>query len=951
MPYPSAGQAGPPPQPGQTPSRGGAPQPGQMPQYGGARQPGPPPQTSGTPRPAAMPYPGGAGQAGPPAQPGQMPPHGGARQAGPPQPGQTPPQTAATSQTTAMHQPGGTRQRDTDPTGRRAEAAFEDTQAMLAAQAAGGRPPGSGPGETGRSRRARGVRGAGTPMGSGGPGGPAGGGPGDGEDEDEPDKRGWRRFVPSWKIVMASFVVLAAGVFGMIAVAYANTPVPTGVQADVDDQGSVIYYADGKTAIARLGVKRTPVEINQVPAGVVDAVIALENRDFRTDSGIDLTGMMRSFWSTATGAQVQGASTITQQMARGYYDGLSKEVSIQRKIKEIFVAVKINKTLSKDEILKRYLNAIYFGRGANGIGAAAQAFFGKPIGKLTPPEGAYLAGRIQNPSTFDIQEQSGNFAATKERYNAALKYMVESNPTAYGKYAGAKFEDLKFAKIKTDKSYDGLKGYMLNIVFRELEKRGISQDDLKTKGLKIYTTFDKKMMETAKSAVNARTASLDPTIHATVASVNPKNGRVVAFYSGDDYTQDYNNRAFTSTKQAASAFKPYVLAAWLENGWSLNSYVDGMSTIDMPGTTTIKNSHAAPYGPITTEKALADSVNTVFVQMGDKVGLKEVARIAKEAGVGEEAKRNPSYQGKNGVDYAVDEQKFQVTIGSASVTAVEQAAGYSIFANAGKHVDWHTVIKVVDAKTGLVVLPEQAVERQVISADAAADAVVALQEVVKSGTGTAANFGVRPVAGKTGTNDNNKDAWFVGFTPQLVTAVGMFKDVPYDKTGKRALKVDKHGLPNAKIKGVLWKEEPMPSFIGGGGTPTQIWHDYMQIVTAKDKVEQFPPPSHTGVTNNLVTPKPTPSPTPTAEDPFTPDGGDGGGGNEWPDDGGFGTGDGSGDGGDQMDRPPGEECLPGDGSCDNRGGGGDGSPNGEFGGGAAPGAATGPNPQPSGQRP
>ena len=287
-------------------------------------------------------------------------------------------------------------------------------------------------------------------MGSGGPGGPAGGGPGDGEDEDEPDKRGWRRFVPNWKIVMASFVVLAAGVFGMIAVAYANTPVPTGVQATVDDQGSVIYYGDGKTAIARLGVKRTPVKIDQIPDGVVDAVIALENRDFRTDSGIDLTGMMRSFWSTATGAQVQGASTITQQMARGYYDGLSKEVSIQRKIKEIFVAVKINKTLSKDEILERYLNAIYFGRGANGIGAAAQAFFGKPIGKLTPPEGAYLAGRIQNPSAFDIQEQKGDFAATKERYGAALKYMVESNPTAYGKYAGAKFEDLKFAKIKDD---------------------------------------------------------------------------------------------------------------------------------------------------------------------------------------------------------------------------------------------------------------------------------------------------------------------------------------------------------------------------------------------------------------------------------------------------------------------------------------------------------------------
>ena len=141
--------------------------------------------------------------------------------------------------------------------------------------------------------------------------------------------------------------------------------------------------------------------IDQIPDRVVDAVIASENRDFRTDSGIDLTGMMRSFWSTATGAQVQGASTITQQMARGYYDGLSQEVSIQRKIKEIFVAVKINKTLSKDEILERYLNTIYFGRGANGIEAAAQAFFGKPIGKLTPPRAptSRAGSRTRAPST------------------------------------------------------------------------------------------------------------------------------------------------------------------------------------------------------------------------------------------------------------------------------------------------------------------------------------------------------------------------------------------------------------------------------------------------------------------------------------------------------------------------------------------------------------------------
>ncbi|MFJ2028082.1 transglycosylase domain-containing protein [Streptosporangium sp. NPDC087985] len=838
----------------------------------------------------------------------------------------------------------GIRRHDTDPTGgRRPEAAFEDTQAMLAAQARADRSPGSGPGGRRRARVGRGAGGPGSEghAGSGGPGGPGGRGPGD-DDEDGPDSRGWKRYVPSWKIVVASFTVLTAGVFGMIAVAYANTPVPLTTQASVDDRGSVIYYADGKTPIARLGVKRTPVTIKQIPAHVQDAVIALENRSFREDSGIDFAGIARSIWSTASGAQLQGASTITQQMARGYYEGLSQEVSIKRKIKEIFVAIKISKTLPKDEILERYLNTIYFGRGAYGIQAAAKAFFGKNVMQLTPPEAAYLAGRIQNPSNFDVLESNGKYAATKERYDAALRYMAEMNPGAYGKYADTPFEKLKFTKIKTVQTYAGLRGYMLNIVFKELEKRGIDKAALETKGLKVYTTFDKKKMEDAQKVVKARTANLESTIHASIASVNPKNGRVVAFYSGDDFLHGFNNRAFESPKQAASAFKPYVLAAWLEAGYSLNSYIDGVSKIKLEGTTEIGNSHAAPYGPIDMVKAMADSVNTVFAKMGEHVGLDAVAKIAKDAGVGEEAKKNPYYHGLNAVDYAVQEQKYLTTIGVASVTAVEQAAGYSIFANEGKHVDWHTVIKVVDTN-GLVLLKEQAVERQVITPESAADAIVALQAVVKSGTGTAANLGARPVAGKTGTNNSYKDAWFVGFTPQLVTAVGMSKDVPYNKPvgqpGRRPLKVDKYGQPSSKVKQVSWAEEPMPSFIGGGGTPTQIWHDYMALATANDPIEQFPPRANSGTQENLATPKPTPSPT-MADDQSNPDD------NGWSPD-------------DQAAPHDDQGCLPGDITCDSSGDGGfpdtgDGSGVDIGGTGGAPAGFVPdprPRPRPSGQRP
>ncbi|MFB9676877.1 transglycosylase domain-containing protein [Streptosporangium vulgare] len=904
------------------------------------------------PQPGGMPYPGAASQqpGGPPRRDAGAP--GGMQQRGPGGPG-GPGGPAAPG---GPGGPGGTpqRRRDTDPTGRRAEAAFEDTQSMLAAQAGGGRSAGSRPGEGGRRRRGRGASGpaAGGPGGPEGPEGPGGGGP---DDDDEPQAKRWTRFLPNWKIVMASFVVLSAGVFGMIAVAYANTPIPNSTQASADDRGSVIYYRDKKTPIARLGVQRVPVKLEQIPKHVQDAVIALENQTFRTDSGIDIAGMARSLWSTVSGTQLQGASTITQQMARGYYEGLSQEVSIQRKIKEIFVSVKLSKEKTKDEILQEYFNLVYFGHGAYGIQAAAKTFFGKNVGQLTVPEGAYLAARVQNPSAFDAQEKKGDYSAIKWRFGAAIKNMGELDPAAYGKYAGSSFEDLKFKKAKAANTYKGLKGYMLNIVLRELKGRGIEQEDLDTEGYKVYTTFDEKMMKEAQKAVKARTASLEPTIHARLASVDPKNGRVLAFYSGDDFVNDFNNRAFDSTKQAASAFKPYVLAAWLENDKSLDSLVDGMRTIKMPGTTPISNSGNAAFGPIDMVKAMASSVNTVFVQMGKEVTLQEVARIAKLAGVGEKAKDNPAYAGKNAVDYAVEEQKYQVTIGSASVTAVEQAAGYGIFANEGKHFDWHTITKVTTVDGG-VVLPEQIVERQVITPESAADTTVALQAVVRGGTGGAANLGTRPVAGKTGTNNGYKDAWFVGFTPQIVTAVGMSKDVPYNRAGTRKLKVDKYGLPNRKIKdeNLLWKEEPMPSFIGGGGTPTLIWHDYMQAVTAKDEVLQFPPRANTGTRNNLVTPTPTPTPTPTMEDtnPFPDENGDDGG---WPNDN---NNDG---GGGEQGEPDGRECLPWDGSCDvgTDGDPGNGPPNeleqngapGAVGAPGVPAAALVPTPSPSGRRP
>ncbi|MET7462060.1 transglycosylase domain-containing protein [Nonomuraea sp. NPDC005501] len=725
-------------------------------------------------------------------------------------------------------------------------------------------------------RRARG-RGNGGNAGPGGPGGPGGsggpGGPGGPQGPGEPPgdsgrkRPAWLRFLPSWKIVLAGFAVVTAGVFGMIAVAYANMPMPTEdqVQDTVDDQGSTMYYANGEV-LAKLGTKRVPVkDINQIPRHVQDAVIAAENSGFREDAGISFSGMVRSVFSTVSGQQVQGASTITQQMARNYYDGLSQERSVERKIKEIFVAVKLNKQLTKDQILLQYLNTIYFGRGAYGIGAAAQQFFGKPVKELTPQQGAYLAGRIQNPDAFDRAEIAGNMKPTEERYVYVVGQMAKLDPAAYGTLPAKAPTSPKRVKVKNRDYFKGLTGYMVEAVLNELKADyNISKEDVETGGYKITSTFDKKLMLAARDAVNKHTAGLTGEINATLAAVDPTNGRIRAFYGGDDYEKDAWNDAFLSQKQAASAFKPYVLAAWLDSGYSLRSYLPAKGPLKLEGTTPINNDHASGASSIDVVDATAHSVNTAFAKMGEKVTLEKVIEIASRAGLS-----------KDRLEDAKNRHHYLITIGSGQVTAVEQAGGYSIFANGGKHFRNHVIITVKD-RSNRVKYQEKKTPAQVISPEAAADATVALQAVVKQGTGRNAALYDRPVAGKTGTNNENKEAWFVGFTPQLSTAVGMFRQECRTKGGKVIQPVNDNcpwwrGKDPAKEKKYTPQkpyttayEVPLGANFQGATYPSAIWKAFMTEAMKGQKVEQFPARVDTGVSENLA-PKPVPTPTATKD--------------------------------------------------------------------------------------
>ncbi|WP_406673870.1 transglycosylase domain-containing protein [Nonomuraea sp. N2-4H] len=671
---------------------------------------------------------------------------------------------------------------------------------------------------------------------------------------------GWRRFLPSWKMVVAGVVVLAAGVFGMIMVAYANTPVPDEAQAQAIAEQSTIYYRDGKRPIATLGFKRESVPITEMADTVKDAAIAIENKTFWEDSGISITGMIRSLWSTVSGQQLQGASTITQQMARNYYDGLSQEVSIKRKVMEIMVAVKLDEELTKEQILQNYLNTINFGR-AYGVEAAAKAYFpGKNVHakNLTPEQGAYLAARIQRPSW------DHDAPALKARWKTVIQYMAEQWPEKYGNLPKtAKFPKTR-AKV-SDNEMGGLRGYMVEQVLKELEGRGLTRDKVRSGGFKIISTFDRKLMLHAKTAVKEtmKAYNMSTEFHAGLAAVNPKNGRVLAFYGGDDFVTDPWNEPFQSTKQAASAFKPYVLAAWLQAGYSLKSYVPGNETVpkELPGQQVggFRNSHNVGTA-VDVIKATAQSVNTAYVSMAYALPnkLDDVKNLVKEAGFNEKR-----------MDQDVEEHQYQFAIGSALVTPVEQAAGYSIFANGGKYTPYHVVQQVKD-RDGKVVYPEMAPSKRVIDEDVAADATVAMQEVLKSGTAAGKGLGARPAAGKTGTNNDEKEAWFVGYTPQISTAVGFYREQCVTKTGKvvppehsncpiyrKGSKKYGPNNPYTRVKEVSLGFE-------GAGPPTIVWQKFMQLAHEGLPIEKFPERAEVGTPENIV-PSPTPTPTPTPE--------------------------------------------------------------------------------------
>jgi len=611
------------------------------------------------------------------------------------------------------------------------------------------------------------------------------------------------RLIIRWGLLLFGFFSLAG--IATLVFAYFTVSIPDPNQFTTG-QATIIQYADG-SEIGRLGAQnRVSVPLAKMPITLRRAVLAAENKSFYTDHAVSPTGILRAVYYNLRGGSLQGGSTITQQYAKTAF--LTPERTIKRKVKELVISIKLENTLSKDQILENYLNTIYFGRGAYGVEAAARQYFGRDVDQLTLSQSAVLASVLRSPGYYDPQYGAGNKKRLEGRFDYVIKNMVASNWITPAQAAKAKLPIIK--NPITGGEFAGPTGYLLMTIKSELTKLGFTEDQLLVGGLRVKTTFERAAQQAAVDAVDTQAPKNAPAdLHIGLASVRPGTGEVVAMYGGKDYLVRQLNDATQGIAMAGSTFKPFALIAALEAGIGLDTVWNGDSPqiYDVDGKPyEVGNYGDKSFGPITLLKATANSVNTVYVPLGMQVGPDKVVEVARRAGIPNSVAMMPTPS---------------VVLGAASPHVLDVAAAYATFASQGIYAKPY-FISNVSGRNGGVLFEAKPQGEQVFSADVMADVSTALQAVVNVGSGFEAKKLKRPAAGKTGTSQENASAWFSGFTPQLATSVSFFRD---DAT--KTL----HGIGGLNS-------------VTGGSFPARIWTKYMIGALKGQPVLQFPEPAN-----------------------------------------------------------------------------------------------------------
>ena len=647
-------------------------------------------------------------------------------------------------------------------------------------------------------------------------------------------RRSWPR-----RILYTLVGLFLLGVAG-VGIAYAMTPVPTPNEV-ATAQTSVIYFSDGKSEIGRVSdYNRESVPLKQVPLHVQRALLAAEDRNFYENKGISPTGIARAVWVAVKGGQAtQGGSTITQQYVKNYF--LSADRTISRKVREIFISVKIDGQQSKEQILENYLNTIYYGRGAYGIQTASKAYFGKDVSKLTPAEGAFLASAIRGPSFYDPRLGPSQKKNAQTRSSYILDAMQAQGWLTAQQRAAATFPADKEFRTYKPPSVGGTNGYLVQLVKDELIKKvKVSEGDISTDGLRIVTTIDKAKQAAAVEAVKDRIPEEAKNLHVGLASIKPGDGAVQALYGGEDYAKNQFNTATDATMQAGSVFKIFTLIAALQSGdLSIRNSFDGNSpqffdefknpagATDFNRRGGVRNFNDNDYGRVTVPEATANSVNTVYAQLNILATPAKTAAAAKQAGITTKLDAN-----------------FANVLGSDSVKVIDMANAYATLAAKGRKATPYFV-RTVKSTDGSLNYKAEPKTTQAFPADLVSDVVYSMEQVIRNGSGEYAGQRLnREAAGKTGTSSDNYSAWFDGFTPQLATAVGMFQG---DGTFVKENQMD---------------DVPGWGNITGGTIPVRIWTDYMRKATEGMEKLRFPDPAYI---NKKAAPKRTQQPQRTSE--------------------------------------------------------------------------------------
>ncbi|MFE6130583.1 MULTISPECIES: transglycosylase domain-containing protein [unclassified Streptomyces] len=632
-------------------------------------------------------------------------------------------------------------------------------------------------------------------------------------------RQGWRRWVPSWRQSLSLFLVSTAGVTLLVMFAYVKTDIPKNLNGFATQQDNIYYWSDG-TQMARSGwVSRQETSLDQVPEDVQWAVLSAENANFYSDPGISVSGIVRALGHMVGGGNTEGGSTITQQYIKNAY--LNQDQTYSRKFTEVLLAVKLDNRLSKKEILEGYLNTSWFGRGTYGIQRASQAYYGKEASQLNASEGAFLASLLKGAALYDPTISAKNRERAEQRWSWTLDRMV-----AVGKLS--REERARYTKFPEPKkaappgNLSGQQGYLVELAKDYTSKHvEISDAQFDLGGYQIYTTFDKQRVASLTSSVEKVRAKLDakkrPTdtyVKTGAASVAP-NGRILAVYGGPDYLKQGFNEANAVTVPAGSAFTPFVYAAGLAEGVQKERETPRVPV--SPDTLYNGNDNIAvrtPEGPywdrsgkivkgrndenrswgqaISLRTAMANSVNTPFLQLGMDVGLDKVRKTAADSGL---------------LTSSFGRSIPEFSLGNSKPSAIRMATAYGTFAAGGMHTEPYSVLKVT--RNGkLLRLPRPDADRA-MSPDVAAKVTDALRDSVQEGSGRAAKSLGEDAAGKTGTTQDDTAAWFVGYTPQESTAVVLYR------TDLRKLEL----LP---LKGLGGPDADSPVSMA-----TKIWKDHM----------------------------------------------------------------------------------------------------------------------------